>query len=223
MSKYTIELFRMLQDKNFNLFDFDYDFYCDNEGIKRNFENKFKQHYLFHEIGTETVQRFKMMLQAKLNIIMPYYKQLYETELRVKDIDFMLNKDYIETQTKELLSTNKNNVNTENIIENTSYSDSIDNTKQSNINNGISSVSLDTGLTDISEIKNRTNNNDNTTNNSIQNSLNENVEKETITNIGKGNIGITSSSTLLKEWRETIINIDKMIIEECYSLFMLVY
>ena len=45
----------------------------------------------------ETVGRFQHRLKTKLNKIMPYYKQLYETELRSKDIDFMLNKDLIET------------------------------------------------------------------------------------------------------------------------------
>lgn len=223
MSKYTLELFRMLQDKNFELFDFDYDFYCDNEGIKRNFESKFKQQYLFYEIGTETVQRFKIMLQTKLNIIMPYYKQIYETELRVEEIDFMLNKDYTETQIREIRSTNKNNVTSQNTVENTTSNNSIDNIKESNINNGISNVSLKKGVTGMSETKNKFDSSDNSVNNSNQNSLNENIEKEIFTNVGKGNIGVTSSAELLKNWRETILNIDKMIIDECYDLFMLVY
>ena len=215
MAKYTLELYQMLQDRNFELFDFNYDFYTDNDSIRRNFEDKFKQHYLFHEIGAETVQRFKLMLQARLNIIMPKYSQLYLTELRCKDIDFMVNKDYTETFTREMNSTNTNNVDTQS----TSKEDSRDNTKESNINNGISTVSLDSGVTGENEIKSVSNSSDN----SSQESINKNVESETRTNTGKGNIGITSSADLLKGWREVIINIDKMIIDECYDLFMLVY
>ena len=55
---------------------------------------------MFREIGFETVERFKRSLLGKLNKIMPYYTQLYQTELRSKDIDFMLNKDLEEVYQK---------------------------------------------------------------------------------------------------------------------------
>ena len=48
-------------------------------------------------------------------------------------------------------------------------------------------------------------------------------ETETHTVTGKGNIGVTSSAELLEQWRNVLINIDKMIIDECRDLFMLVY
>ena len=49
-------------------------------------------------------------------------------------------------------------------------------------------------------------------------------ENEQLTElISKGNIGITSSAELLKQWRQVLINIDEMIIEECRDLFMLLY
>ena len=50
-----------------------------------------------------------------------------------------------------------------------------------------------------------------------------NKEKETTTLISQGNIGVTSSAELLKQWREVLINIDNMIIEDCKDLFMLIY
>ena len=58
-------------------------------------------------------------------------------------------------------------------------------------------------------------------NNSINNE-NEN-QTETTTLISRGNIGVTSSAELLKQWREVLINIDNMIIEECSDLFMSIY
>ena len=70
MAKYTIELYQMIRDKDFKLFDFDYDFY--EEEAKAKFEEKFIDTYMFHEIGFETVLRFKHNLKARLNIIMPY-------------------------------------------------------------------------------------------------------------------------------------------------------
>lgn len=215
MAKYTLELYQMLQDKNFNLFDFDYDFYCDNDSIKRNFEAKFEHHYLFHEIGAETIQRFKLMLQSRLNIIMPYYQQLYITELRCRNIDFMVNKDYTESVIRELQSVNENNI----ASNSSTQSNSVDRGKESNINNGVSNVSITNALTGENEIKSNSDNTDI----SNQKSKHNGNELEKITNTGKGNIGITSSADLLKGWREVIINLDKLIIDECYDLFMLVY
>lgn len=223
MPKYTLELCDMLRDKNFNLFDFEYDFYCDNESLKRNFEEKFKQNYLFYEIGSETVQRFKFMLQSKLNMIMPYYKQLYETELRCKNIDFMVNKDYTETISRDLTSTMENIITSNNTGNSTSNNTSNDNEKQSSINNGVSNVSIVNGLTGETQLKSDSNSVTNTSTKENQSMDNTNKQTEVTTNTGKGNIGITSSASLLKGWREVIINIDKLIIDECYDLFMLVY
>ena len=47
------------------------------------------------------------------------------------------------------------------------------------------------------------------------------VEKTEL--LSQGNIGITSSAQLLKEWRDVLINMDKIIIESCNDLFMKVY
>ena len=41
--------------------------------------------------------------------------------------------------------------------------------------------------------------------------------------LSQGNIGITSSAQLLKEWREVLINMDKIIIDSCNELFMKLY
>ena len=65
---------------------------------------------------------------------------------------------------------------------------------------------------------------DNTFNSSSKSNSNE-VRKQTETNTltSKGNIGVTSSAELLEKWRKVIINIDELIINECYDLFMGVY
>ena len=51
----------------------------------------------------------------------------------------------------------------------------------------------------------------------------ENTQTETITFKSQGNIGVTSSAELLQKWREVLINIDEMIINDCRDLFMQVY
>ena len=208
MSKYTIELDTLLRDTNFILFNFDYDFYSDNVEIKKKFEQKFIDRYRFNEIGFETVARFKHYLKASLNEIAPYYKQLYESELRCNDIDFMLNKDYTETFIKNIDSLSKS---TE--TQNSNYNDL---TNESNINDGVSDVELTKGnLTSV------TGNENTSTSNGTGTS--ENTQNENYTLTGKGNIGITSSAELLQKWREVMINIDKMILDDLSDLFMSIY
>ena len=210
MSKYTLELRRIHQTHK--IFDFDYDFYTNDETIKYNFEDKFINEYYFNEIGFETVGRFKQRLRTKLNKIMPYYTQLYQTELRAKDIDFMLNKDLEEVYERVLegSNTSKNDV----TVDNSSTS----NVLESNIDNGNASLELEKGsLTNVG----KSTLNDNTKSSNSVNDTTNQTEKTKLTS--KGNIGVTSSAELLEKWRKVIINIDDLIINECSDLFMQVY
>lgn len=208
MANYTIDIHSMVKDKNFKIFSFDYDFYTDDVEIKKKFEQKFIDRYLFHEIGFETIGRFKHYLKSTLNEIAPYYKQLYESEMRAKDIDFLLNKDYTETFTKDTLSNMS--------LEGININDFIEGGKNSDIADGVSDVSLTKGnLTSVNENKS------NSTGTSTSNTEGNKNENYTLT--GKGNIGITSSAELLEKWREVMINIDSMILDELSDLFMLIY
>ena len=48
---------------------------------KKALEEKIVRYYWFNQIGAETPDRFKHFLNAELMRIMPYYNQLYESEL----------------------------------------------------------------------------------------------------------------------------------------------
>ena len=210
MSKYTLELRRIHQTHK--IFDFDYDFYTNDETIKYNFEDKFINEYYFNEIGFETVGRFKQRLRTKLNKIMPYYTQLYQTELRSKDIDFMLNKDLEEVYERVLegSNTSMNDVTVDN--------NSTSNVLESNIDNGNASLELEQGsLTNVG----KSTISDNTKSSNSVNDTTNQTERTKLTS--KGNIGVTSSAELLEKWRKVIINIDDLIINECSDLFMQVY
>lgn len=240
MAKYSMELGEMIENPLTPLFHFDYDFYCDDQLVKKKFEQKFIDHYFFHEIGCETHARWSQMLKARLNLIMPYYKQLYETELKSKNIEFLLNKDYTETFIRELDRTNQdtnqvsgsNDVTMSNHGTTTDTKNSTNTSKSSSLNDGVASASLDHGyLTQVGEEKGQlsssTTSNDSseshTTNTQSLQSNGEMGERESHTIIGKGNIGATSSAELLSKWREVLINIDQLIINECKDLFMLIY
>ena len=210
MSSYTLELRHIHQ--TFKVFNFDYDFYTDSDIIKSKFEQKFIDEYFFHEIGQETVARFQHRLRTRLNKIMPYYKQLYETELAAKDINFLLNKDL--TETFERVVTGESSSINDLIVTDQGET----NNKESNIENGNASLELENGsLTNVSKtsLSNNTNSNNTSRDNTNQN--------EITTLKSQGNIGITSSAELLEKWRSVIINIDQMIIDACDDLFMQVY
>lgn len=253
MAKYTIELNTLMADDLFNLFDFEYNFYSDE--ARPNFEQLFKDCFRFREIGFETVPRFKHELKSKLNLIMPYYSQLYETEVKAKDINFLLNKDLKERFTREIVGNEKGTSNTtySGSNENTSsstYSSTNENTsstsanseslsKESYLDNGNADLSLTDGLTGVSNNNSNgtssssssTNDTNSTSSSSLTNDSNtssnntssDNTMSETTELISQGNIGITSSAELLQKWRDTIININQLIISECDDLFMQIY
>ena len=102
MAEYTMELRQIVNSDCHQVFDFYYPFYCDNEGVKQAFEELFIKRYYFHEIGAETIERWKWQLKARLHLIMPYYNQLYQTEWQQTQKDMMLSKSLVETLTREI-------------------------------------------------------------------------------------------------------------------------
>ena len=212
MAKYTIELRALNNPPFFKLFDFKYDFY--EESKKEQFEQKFIDYFYMREIEHATAEEFKHELRTKLNLIAPYYKQLYETELKSKNIEFLLNKDLKETFIREVESDTESlsNFNNESSgkakVETLSTTHDTPQNKIDDLDKYISSASKDKNTSGTSSSDNGT---------SI--SQNSNSAKEETTLISKGNIGTTSSAQLLRDWRDVLINIDMMILEECEELF----
>ena len=252
MANYTMTVNDCLNNPLTPMFNFDYPFYVDDEQAKTEFEEKFIMYYLNKEIGFETFARFENALKSRLIIKMPYYKQLYETELASKDINFLLNKDLTETTTRELTGiengtgnkrlTNEQSQNAASNMastgEFTSSNQSTGDSKTSQLNDGVASASLDANyLTGVSHDESsstdnqqsKTSSNDKhestITGNQSEEETNrrENTQSETTSLVSQGNIGITSSAQLLKEWRDVLINMDEMIIKDCRDLFMQIY
>ena len=98
MSKYTTEV-RFIceteagytESKGFNSIDnildiaapkiFNFDFPIFDENYRLPLEKKILRHYYTREISEETVGLWKLRLQDRLCMIMPYYNKLYESEL----------------------------------------------------------------------------------------------------------------------------------------------
>ena len=204
MATYTIELRTLANNPFTQPFNFEYDFYTDDLTMKKDFEQKFINHYYFHEIGCETFDRWQHMLKARLNLKMPYYKQLYESELESKKLNFMLNKDLKETFIREVNEESQSN----------SQSTGTGTFKESSLNDGVAVVNLSEG--------NQTTENTNTSTGDVSSEgTNKQLEKTEL--ISQGNIGVTSTAQLLKEWREVMINLNQIIVEDCQDLFINIY
>ena len=237
MANYTITIAEMTNsDTTKQIFPKHYPFYVDDEQLKKAFEEKFINHYYYREIGYETPFMFMQRLESFLNLKMPYYAKLYETELEARKINFLLNKDLKETFIRELTNENTQSGEATNNQTGTGQSTSQQSTdsdnihKESSIADGVSQISLESGyLTGTSQdngnsstdITNSTSDNINATSSSSQTSQGTQSEKTEL--ISQGNIGVTSSAQLLKEWREVILNIDELIIKDCSKLFMQLY
>ena len=224
MANYTMTLYNLIENPLTPVFNFDYPFYCDSEQVKKNFEQKFINHYFFHEIGAETYARWEQMLKAKLLVRMPYYTQLYQTELESKGINFLLNKDLVEEFPRELVGNRQDNGTSETKSTGSDTSTGENIGKVSNINDGVASASLSNGyLTGVSQDNHTNNSQTNLTGSAKSTNNTDNNERETTRLISQGNIGTTSSAELLEKWRNVLINIDEMIIKECRDLFMTIY
>ncbi len=76
MAKYTMELGDLIRS-GYNLFDFDYPCIA---GYRTTFERKFILEFYDREINFLSADEFKRHLNARLNLIMPYYVQLQKSE-----------------------------------------------------------------------------------------------------------------------------------------------
>lgn len=96
------------------LFDFEYPLF--DEAYRKTFETHFIRKFYMREIGTETEGLFKFNLETWLDINMPYFNQLFESELlefdpltnsemnttqkTIKDVDQTDNRDILKQSTE---------------------------------------------------------------------------------------------------------------------------
>lgn len=194
------------------IFDFDYPIF--DSAYKPVLETKILRHFYTREICAETYGRWKLFLRDKLNLIMPYYNKLYESEL----LDFNPFYDVDITTTKHGVidndTTHNNTIEDEGggTAENTEWNKFSD-TPQGTVSN----LDNSTYLTDA---RNITDDGSTTNYNTRQDSgsgTSDTIEDYLEHVKGKRN-GYTYSKVLM-EFRETFLNIDMMIIKELNDLF----
>lgn len=211
---------------------FNFDFPIFDENYRQVLCRKILKHYYTREIAHETVGRWKLALNAKLNEIMPYYNQLYKSELLefnpFYDVDLTRSRNGSGTSNRTSNNTETNSGTSKNVSSGSGTS----NTDTLNRFSDTPQNSMDTqGITDSVPLTTVTKvNEDNITTNESTDTLTRNDTKtgngtENINNTDKyietvkGKQGTENYSSLLKKFRETFLNIDMMIIDDCSDCF----
>lgn len=213
-----------------------------NESYRHILQHKILAHYYTREISEETVGLWKFRLRTKMKEIMPYYNQLYLSELiefnPMNDTKFTISKNEQKSGETSEDITRKGNTSGE------KQSSVSDTTEKANIRakedmysdtpqNGLTNVRNGSYLTsadiineseNINESKNGignestyTDKTDTENGKKVENYDNASIEEY----IGK--MSKDSFAKLLKEYRETFLNIDMMVIEELKELFFMLY
>ena len=249
------------------IFDFDYPIF--DVEYRKTLETKILKHYYTQEIGFEVVGLWKLYLDEKLNLIMPYYNQLYQSALIKIEPLINIKNETTHNETANENNTQQNTANdssTENETNNQTVTDTkTSNSSESGTNTGTTNsendnwtLSNDTpqggieGIESMEYLTNATENkgtsgvnvngSDSSTSESSENGKNilvgernkrvskgstfnstasKNNALEYLTN-NKGISGVSESELLMK-YRETFLNIDKMIINDLADLFMSVW
>lgn len=175
---------------------------------------KILKHYYLREICCETVGIWTLWMNTRLEEIMPYYNQLYESAKiefnPMHDVD--LTREHKRTENEEAnsnrtITSNGNSTSTNNSKE--LYSD----TPQGSITN----LENNTYLTNATITENAGKNTTTLDNGDVLTSNVDTTEDYLETLVGKQ--GTESFSSLLNKFRETFLNIDMLIIEEFSDLF----
>ena len=252
MSKYTTEVrficeqaAGLTESEGYNNIDsildvarskvFDFDFPLFDESYRVTLENKILKHYYTREIGAETVGLWKHWLCTRLNEIMPYYNQLYKSA--VIEFNPMYDVD---------LTTDYQKVDNGNRDKTGSFSENGSSTLDTTVNDarkndhwdyfsdtpegGIDGVADNSYLTNARHITDDgTGSTSHTEGENINEKTGNNNSNEVIRNTEDylhhvvGKTGGVSYSKLLKEYRDTFLNIDMMIIKDLRDLFMNVW
>ena len=212
MSEYTTELRYIIND-NIDIFDFDFSFI--NNELKEKLKKDFIQHFYFHEIGFQTIARFKHYLKIEFTETLPYYEE--QMKINLMEYDIINNYDLKEEYTRKSSGTS----------EGSSQSSSTTNEEGKNFN-----IFANTPQTEVGEEFSHasTKTKDNTTGKSESNGnsslTSRGSNEETFINHKVGNIGVQTQSDMLEKHlilQKKLKNIEKNFFDECEELFIMVY
>lgn len=214
---------------------FDFEFPIFDESYRAVLENKILKHYYTREIGAESVGLWKLWLNTRLNEIMPYYNQLYASEVikfnPMYDVDLTTDYNKVGNGNRDRTGsfTENDTGGVETTVDDARKNDHWDyysDTPQG----GLDGIEDNRYLTNVRHI---TDDGTGSTSHTVGENNNERVgnnnSNEVITNTEDylhhvvGKTGGVSYSKLLREFRNTFLNIDMEIINALSDLFMNVW
>ena len=200
-SKGCFNINEIIEQSRSKIFSFDYPIF--DETYRGVIETKILKHYYTREIGLETVGLWLHKLDVKMNEIMPYYNQLYNSCLL--EFNPFYNTDFT---TKRDIKTNEKGNSKDETNSTTKEWELYSDTPQGSVKN----LENETYLTNATK-----NTGDGNTLNKGETNV-DNVQDylETV----KGKVGGENYSSLLEQYRKTFLNIDMMIIDDLSDLFM---
>lgn len=203
MADYTIEIRHLIAD------DFDFgltDYPIFDEAYRAHLNTAILMHFYFREIGCETAQMFKFFLNRKMSEIMPVYNRYYESARREYDplstISLTEVVDGVSESEKQNNSDTKNNATSRG-----HYSD----TPMGTLNDIYST-----------EYASSANSAENT---AISESETKGKEKGKTQQTRKvtGKNDSRTFGELIRDYRETLVNVDTLIFDELEPLFMQIW
>lgn len=194
---------------------FDFDFPIFDENYRSVLETKILRHYYTREIGLETVGLWKHFLCMRLNEIMPYYNQLYASA--ALEFNPMYNVKYDVTHRGSNAGTMSEDISDDRNRENEYNDDTIDKFSDTP-QGGLNGVINDNYLTTARKVESEGTGSEDETYTRDRDVTTSNTDQY-LRHI-EGNNGSRTFSELLKQYRETFINIDMMIINDLNDLFM---
>ena len=214
MSKYTMTIEEVLRNDGI-IFDFSYPII---EEYREEFEQLFIDYFMFDEIGTETFARFKLTLKTRLNLVMPYWNKIYESQsLEQRILD---NYDITELYDR----TTKNDVSGVGTSNNTTNSNGTNMNK--NLYKDTPKTKIDISNIDIvnSITKDEGTATTNGTNENTSTSTNNGEGEEHWTRKMTGNMGVQTDAMAIVGWWNSLRMVTLEIFEkELSQLFMGVY
>ena len=199
---------------------FNFDFPIFDETYRTPLEVKILRHYYTREICEETVGLWKLRLQDKLNMIMPYYNQLYASELLrfnpLYDIDYQSvhNKaNYGEQVASEnhMSRSNESDTHNEFTNDNTDTNESKSKSKINTVSKNVEENNSNVESVNSESVGNATNTNTNTntsnnTSNKTSTNTSNNISNTTSTNTSDNTSNKTSTNTSNKTSNDSTEN-----------------
>lgn len=212
------------------IFNFDFPMY--DEAERQSLEEAILLHYYTQEIGFETVGLWKLKLKTRLREIMPYYTELWKTTQNqynyLQDVD--VSETYTSNREGTVSATQSNTSTVENKTQQSGsqYSNATNDTVTSDlpqVNLAQPINNLDYATNEVLQKNNNAGGSNSTTDENGSTSMEgknsgTSNDTETSTRHRAGLTGARSQFELLQEYRDSLLKIPMMIIDELKDLFM---